>query len=66
VNPEFISILKIELQRSAGDPKVNVDTNPVFQIAIYGSETYSNNTDVDGDCKGTGIDVSRELFVSLT
>ena len=30
VNPELISVLKIEPQRPTGDPKVNVDTNPVF------------------------------------
>ena len=30
VNPELISVLKIEPQGPTGDPKVNVDTNPVF------------------------------------
>ena len=66
MNPELIAVLKIELKGPLGNKDVNVNTNPVLQIAIYGPETNSNNADVDREVEGASIDVSRDLFLSLT
>jgi hypothetical protein len=65
MDPKLVPILEIELEGSFRNKDINLDDNPFFQVAIYGSEADADHAESDGDLPGASINVSRELFISL-
>jgi hypothetical protein len=65
MDPKLVPILEIELERPLCHKNVNIDANSIFQVAINRSEANAHHADRDGNFEGAGINVARELFVSL-
>lgn len=64
MDPEFITVLEIEPERTVRKGDIDVDDNAIPQVSGYGSEVDTENTNADCEIESRGINISKDLFAS--